>query len=159
MTAGTNSSFKPTASRLGIIHALAIMIKDSRPGKYIIYIVALAALTVFAPYIPTSSLSFPDPIDNADTRVRATITDNDLRDVIRVIRRGRVNSIYEIVRYKTRRPLLSIAEVPESDIGPNARLEVMVGEICGPLCGSGERYYLDKTNGRWHVVETSEWVS
>ncbi len=135
------------------------MIKDSRSGDYIIYIVALATLIIFAPYIPTSSLSFPDPIDNTDTRVRATLTDNDLRNVMRVIRRGRVNSIYEIVRFKTRSPLLLITEVQGSGIGSNARLEVMVGEICGPLCGSGERYYLDKTNGRWHVVETSEWAS
>lgn len=133
--------------------------KDSRSGKYVVYIVALAALIVFAPYIPTSSLSFPDPVDNTDTRVRAVLTDDDLRDVLRVIRRGRVNSIYEIVRFKTRRPLLLITEVTESEIRPDARLEVMVGEICGPLCGSGERYYLDKTNGRWRVVEISEWVS
>jgi hypothetical protein len=132
------------------------MTRDSRLGVVIIYAVTLATLIVFAPYIPTSSLSFPDPMDNTDARIRATLTDNELRNVISVIRRGRVNSIYEIVRFKTRNPLLLITE---SNIGPKTRLEVKVGEICGPLCGSGEIYYLEKTNGRWHVVETSEWVS
>lgn len=120
---------------------------------------ALAAVVVFAPYIPTSSINVPDPTESTDTRVRAALTDEDLRDVMRVVRRGSVNSIYEIVRFNTRSPLLLIAEARQSEIGSNARLEVMVGEICGPLCGSGDYYYLEKRDGRWHIVGTFEWVS
>ncbi len=156
-TLGLHASATPLQG--GLTQALADMPIESRRYEYIAYVVALAAVTVFAPCIPTSSLTVPDPVNHTDARVRAALTDRDLRNVMRVIRRGRVNSVYEIVRYQTRSPLLLVTEAPKSDLTSNTQLEVMLGETCGPLCGAGQTYYLEQVNGKWHVVSTSEWVS
>ncbi|GAB2524642.1 hypothetical protein [Lysobacter humi (ex Lee et al. 2017)] len=131
----------------------------SHAKQYIIAMAAVAALAIFAPYVPTSSLSVPDPVNNTDKRVRVALTNDELLSVLRTIRRGRFNSVYEIVRFDTRRPLLMIAPPSDADIRAKAQLDVMVGEICGSLCGSGEHYYLSKVNGEWQVVGVSEWVS
>ena len=134
------------------------MKKDSRSREYILYPLILLAAIVFLPCVPTSLLSHPDPVDHTDKRVRTPLTSEDLRSVTRAIRRGRVNSIYEIVRYKTRKPLLAINA--DRSAGVRGRvLEVMVGEICGPFCGAGETYRLVREQGQWRVIGISEWVS
>lgn len=104
-------------------------------------------------------MAVPDPVDRTDERVRIDLSEQDIREAMRVVRRGRFNSVYEIARFDTRRPLLMIRRASESGSASTIRLDVMVGEICGELCGSGEYYHLEKTGGRWHLVGISEWVS
>jgi len=131
----------------------------SRHFEYILFPVVLAVLGVFVPCIPTSTMAIPDPVDRTDERVRIDLTEQDIREAMRVVRKGRFNSVYEIVRFDTRKPLLMITESRESGSVSAMGLDVMVGEICGELCGSGEHYHLEKTEGRWHLVGISEWVS
>ena len=134
------------------------MTMNSRSVEYVVYSLVVLVAIVFLPYVPTSLLTYPDPVDHTDKRVRTPITSEDLRSVMRAVRRGRVNSVYEIVRYKTREPLLAITEDRGKDV-KGRTLEVMVGEICGPFCGAGETYRLVKEKDQWLVVSTSEWVS
>jgi hypothetical protein len=135
------------------------MFKKNRTVEYIIYGVALVIVAVFAPYVPTATMRVPDPVSRTDARVRAELSDEALQEVMRVVRRGRYNSVFEIVRFETRSPLLLIEDARKSDPSAGSGLEVMVGTICGPLCGSGRMYRLEKTDGRWRIVATSEWVS
>ena len=130
-----------------------------RLGKFLVCLMVLTALAVFTPLIPTSSMEYADPIDHTDARVRTKLSDDDLGKIMRAVRRGRINSVYETVTYNTRSPLLSIDKADNGGFRPKARVEVRVGTICGPLCGSGEVYLLDEKNGEWFVVDVSEWIS
>lgn len=131
----------------------------SRHFRYILVPLVLAVLGAFVPCIPTSTMATPDPVDRNDDRVRIDLGEQDIRDAMRLVRRGRFNSVYEIVRFDTRTPLLMITRAREPGAASTMGLEVMVGEICGELCGSGKCYRLEKAGGRWHLVGISDWVS
>ena len=135
------------------------MSEHSRHFEYVLFPVVLAVLAIFAPCIPTSTMAIPDPVDSTDDRVRIDLGAQDIREAMRIVRRGRFNSVYEIVRFDTRIPLLMISGASESGAVSTMDVDVMVGEICGELCGSGKHYHLEKTEGRWHLVGVSEWVS
>lgn len=133
--------------------------EHSRYFQYILVPVVLAVLGVFVPCIPTSTMTIPDPVDRTDDRVRIDLGAQDIREAMRIVRRGRFNSVYEIVRFDTRTPLLMITGAREAGAVSTMGVDVMVGEICGELCGSGKHYHLEKTDGRWHLVDVSDWVS
>lgn len=134
--------------------------------RTLVGLLAGCVVAVFLPVIPATSLS--DPEGHADPRVTARVSDEDVRQIILILRRGRLNSIYEIVRYHTRAPLLRIStSLPTWHVSPGpAREEPPTGDItatvgfrCGPLCGSGINYSLKRGKNEWLVVEVSEWVS
>lgn len=123
-------------------------------------------VAVFLPLIPASSLG--DPVDNSDSRINAQISDEDVKEIIRIVRHGRVNSVYEVLRYHTRSPLLHISKStpnwhvypgPAREIPPKGEITATVGSVCGTLCGSGVTYYLQRVDGAWEIVEVSEWIS
>lgn len=127
--------------------------------KYPICVVGLLALIIFTPVVPMSSTALGDPVSHADVRVKTVLTDEDLKAIMRVVRRGNVNSLYEIAWYQTQSPLLQITNPDKQDVLPSALIAVNLGHVCGPLCGGGVLYHLGKNNGQWFIVEVSQWVA
>ena len=98
------------------------------------------------------------------------MTDADLKEILRIVRHGRLNSLYEIALYHTRSPLLEIAKSQPTRVlhagardlvsePAKGRVVATVGISCGPLCGSGATYYLDVKDGVWFVLQRSVWIA
>ena len=133
-------------------------------------LIAGCVAAVLLPAFPVNSKSLGDPANHLDSRITVEITDVDLKQILRVVRHGRLNSIYEIVLYHTRSPLIEIAQSqPSRVLYPGARdvtsepakgrVVATVGISCGPQCGSGATYYLDVKDGVWFVLQRSVWIA
>lgn len=64
-----------------------------------------------------------------------------------------VEQIKTLTAQLTNEPILSIRRYKSGDI------EVMTGEVRGPLDGGGRYFIFQKTNGKWTKVSDSFWVS
>src|SRR5204863_1316017 len=135
-----------------------------RPLKALVLLIVLLVLAVFVPVVPVDSKALGDPSSHTDPRVQTDLSDEDLRQILRIVRRGHLNSVFEIVWYQTRRPLLRISKSEPTWLlrpgsGETERQEAKgqvvaeVGVVCGRLCGSGVTYYLEAVGGTWRVVE------
>ena len=130
---------------------------------------ALIGITIgiiFLPMFPVHSVP-GDPVGHDDPRITANLSDNDLQQVLRIVRRGRLNSAFEIFWYHARDPLLHVSNsmptmqaFPVSkEIPAKGQIRATVGTICGHLCGSGVTYYLTFKDGAWAVVDVDHWIS
>jgi hypothetical protein len=64
-----------------------------------------------------------------------------------------VVEVVEAITSKTKEPILSIRVVKDGE------LEVMTGQVRGPLDGSGSIFLLQKRKEKWHISEAGDWVS
>jgi hypothetical protein len=63
-----------------------------------------------------------------------------------------VDAITMIVKQEDDLPLLSIVRRSKTT-------KVMTGSVCGPLCGSGRSFVLEKVGERWRIIERGWWES
>lgn len=136
--------------------------------KNLLGLLAGAVIAVFIPVIPVSTANLEDPANPIGPRISAEISQSDLEQILVIVRRGSLNSIYEIIRFHTRQPLLYISPSrptwhvhppPARELPPVGEINATVGHDCGKLCGSGVTYYLEKTQGQWRIVKRTEWIS
>ncbi len=139
--------------------------------KYFAEVLGLLALVIFVPVVPLDTAALGDPTSHNDPRVTAELTDEDLAGILYVTRRGNFNSLFEILWYDTREPLLTLSKSKETTVYSThekskgkrmpaiGQFEVRIGHVCGPLCGSGGIVYVENKNGIWRVVEHHQWVS
>ncbi len=122
----------------------------------------------FLPVIPVNSIKLGDPLTPYDKRITVEISQTDLEEILRIVRHGRLNSVYETLYYQTHTPLLNIdksmptyrvSPKPMEEILPLGSVTVRIGTICGVLCGNGMNYFLKKQDGKWLLVHRSNWIS
>ena len=123
---------------------------------------------IFLPVIPVNSIKLGDPLTPYDKRITVEILQTDLEEILRIVRHGRLNSVYEILYYQTQAPLLNIhksmptyrvSPKPMKEIPPLGSIKVKTGTICGVLCGAGINYSLKKQDGKWIVIYRGNWIS
>lgn len=141
-----------------------------RTLKVLGIVFAILLMAVVVPVIPVDSAVMGDPVSHTDLRIKADLSDEDVRQIVQLVRRGKFNSLFEITLYDTRSPVLSIRNddvtwlqrpgtTQLERLPPRGKIVVNVGVVCGRLCGSGVTYYLDKVDARWKIVQYAWWVS
>lgn len=117
--------------------------------RFLLLISIIGMVGVFLPIIPVNSKKLGDPITPYDERISVKISETDLEEILGIIRRGHLNSIYEILYFQTHAPLLKIhksmptyrvSPKPMEEIPPLGTITVTTGAMCGVLCGSGMTY-------------------
>jgi hypothetical protein len=109
---------------------------------------------IFAPVIPTLLVDNNDPIDVSDHRVKADISNADLKEILFLARSEYFTSVYELVLLNGTDEVLKISKsrggvrYSRSDnftegvvVPPTGIITVTIGYSCGYLCGSGMSYY------------------
>ncbi|MFT7185045.1 MAG: hypothetical protein ACI84K_000417 [Pseudohongiellaceae bacterium] len=125
---------------------------------------------VFVPVYPVSSINHDDPQNVNDEKVDANISNQDLNEILFLVRGGSFLSFYEFMSLRSSNEILNISDSKES-ISYNTKTRerithlatgkvvVAIGYICGGLCGSGITIYLDNSEGRWVILGVGSWIS
>lgn len=140
--------------------------------KYFTPVFILFGLLLFVPLMPGKKFGSDDPASINDPRITASITNDDLIEILKTSRRGNLVSVWEYVTLLAGRSVLSISDSKPSKVyrfkekEPEVfeepaigTVEVDIGLVCGRLCGSGVTIYLSKEKGKWFIVEKHQWVS
>ena len=138
--------------------------------KSIALIIAIAVLAIFSPVIPNRPIEPADPLDVSDSRVGREISQEDLTQLLSMVRRGSYTSVYEMFRFGTRQPLIgiglasstlsySVDEDEYVEVPPKGDIVAVVGFECGEPCGSGTNLYFVHTDGGWELVHSHNWIA
>ena len=108
------------------------------------------------PIYPHGSLSTPDPVSISDKRVVVDITEEDLEEIIRIVRRPEWGGLWETIsRLGKGNPILRIS-MPEEMPG---QIFVETGVVKRPLQGWGYWYRMKKEGNEWILVSKSRWIA
>jgi hypothetical protein len=113
----------------------------------------------FATIIVTDVDALGDPNRGKDPRITASLTQDHLEGLRVAIHRGRFVSLREIDRFGNNMPIMRIEQVTASTSSAELIVDVTVGRVCGPLCGSGYKHRLSKQAARWSLVRSEFWKS
>lgn len=126
----------------------------------------------FIPVVPTAIIDHDDPMSVEDEKVNAKISDEDLIQILHLVRGGYLLSAHEAMSLWVTNEILYISDSKETvtyQVGskdqkgivnpPVGKVVVSIGYICGELCGSGVTLYLDVKGEKWFVVKSNQWIS
>jgi hypothetical protein len=128
--------------------------------KFGLIAIALAILPLFLPVVPIARLGVNDPQNIRDSRIEASLTEDDLSEILSEIRGGRFSIppyavlLNRIGLMDSLYPLLSIHQTPNQP-----EVTVATGFRPSPLGGSGMRYRLIKVQNQWKIVDSVFWNS
>lgn len=138
----------------------------------IISAVFIAIALFFIPFVPSELIDKKHPLAIDDKRITVAITKSDLEKINHLVRGGNFISAYEYLYLSLNNGILSIRESSETSlqtiidgsyvmevIPPVGKIVVDIGYICGPLCGSGVRHYVDMIDGEWRILKSTHWIS
>lgn len=121
-----------------------------------------AALAAFLHVSQASAQVSFDPESALDSRVvRAGLTDAEVVAVMKMVRAASDDSTSRLLSMYLRAVPLYVG--PEQSLRreppPAGWLVVDIGHICGPLCGGGLAFYLERVKGQWVIVAQGRWVT
>ncbi|GAB1270348.1 hypothetical protein NBRC116493_36020 [Aurantivibrio infirmus] len=135
-------------------------------------IVLFIGALFFAPIVPIDLVV--DSKNNVvpEERIDLELSNDDLLNLIKTARGGPFVSLFGYFLGAVNLPLLYVTPTESTwqrgqtpndrdlvEVKPLGDVEVNFGYICGELCGSGIKIILVKSNGKWVIVESANWIS